>query len=87
MRLATVGAGDAEAGELRAAEWQEIDLDAAIWTIEVRRMKAPTHIKQANLSKHIVPLSRQAVAILRELHQLTGRFQYVFPSAKGQAAA
>lgn len=70
-------------GELRAAEWQEIDLDAAIWTIEVRRMKAPTHIKQANLSKHIVPLSRQAVAILRELHQLTGRFQYVFPSAKG----
>jgi integrase len=70
-------------GELRAAEWQEIDLEAATWTIEVRRMKAPTHIKQANQLKHIIPLSAQAVAILQELHPLTGRFQYVFPSARG----
>lgn len=70
-------------GELRAAEWQEIDFEAATWTIEVRRMKAPTHIKQANQTKHVVPLSRQALAILRELHPLTGRFQYVFPSARG----
>ena len=69
--------------ELRAAEWSEIDLDAATWTIEIRRMKAPTHVKQANQSTHIVPLSRQAVAILRELHPLTGRFKYVFPSARG----
>lgn len=70
-------------GELRAAEWQEIDLEAATWTIEVRRMKAPTHIKQANQYKHVIPLSRQAVAILRELHPMTGRFKYVFPSARG----
>lgn len=70
-------------GELRAAEWQEIDFEAATWTIEVRRMKAPTHIKEANQTKHVVPLSRQALAILRELHPLTGRFQYVFPSARG----
>lgn len=70
-------------GELRAAEWQEIDLEAATWTIEVRRMKAPTHIKQANQSKHVIPLSMQAVAILRELQPLTGRFKYVFPSARG----
>jgi len=70
-------------GELRAAEWQEIDLEAATWTIEVRRMKAPTHIKRANQTAHIIPLSRQAVAVLRELYPLTGRFKYVFPSARG----
>lgn len=70
-------------GELRGAEWQEIDLDSATWTIPIKRMKAPTHIKQANQSVHIVPLSRQAVAILRELKPLTGRFSFVFPSARG----
>ena len=70
-------------GELRAAEWDEINLEQAVWTIEVRRMKAPTHIKQANQSKHLIPLSRQAVAILQELKPLTGRFKYVFPSARG----
>jgi integrase len=70
-------------GELRAAEWAEIDLDAATWTIEVRRMKAPTHAKQANQTVHIIPLPHQAVAILRELYPFTGRFKYVFPSARG----
>lgn len=52
-------------GELRGAEWQEIDLDNATWTIPVKRMKAPTHTKQANQSVHVVPLSKQAVAIKR----------------------
>ena len=70
-------------GELRAAEWSEIDLEAATWTIEVRRMKAPTHIKRANQTAHIIPLCRQAVEVLRELYPLTGRFKYVFPSARG----
>ena len=70
-------------GELRAAEWSEIDIDGAMWTIPVKRMKAPTHIKRANLSEHYVPLSRQAVNILKELKPLTGRFKYVFPSARG----
>ncbi|HPE60101.1 MAG TPA: integrase arm-type DNA-binding domain-containing protein [Thiolinea sp.] len=70
-------------GELRAAEWTEIDLDTATWTIPIKRMKAPTHIKQANQSVHIVPLSRQAVAILEELQPFTGHFRYVFPSARG----
>lgn len=46
-------------------------------------MKAPTHIKQANQSVHTVPLSRQAIEILQELKPLTGRFPYVFPSARG----
>lgn len=70
-------------GELRAAEWAEIDLDQATWTIPIKRMKAPTHIKQANQSVHIVPLSRQAVALLKELYSYTGQFKYVFPGARG----
>ena len=61
-------------GELRMAEWQEIDLDEAEWTISAGRMK----MRQA----HLVPLSSQAVAILRELHPLTGHGRYVFPSAR-----
>ena len=70
-------------GELRHAEWAEIDFETATWTIEIRRMKARAHIKRANQTVHIVPLSQQAVHILQELHPLTGRFQYIFPSARG----
>ena len=62
-------------GELRSAEWSEIDLDAATWCIPAHKMK----MRQA----HIVPLSTQALAILRDLHPLTGRGQYVFPSPRG----
>jgi integrase len=61
-------------GELRQAEWAEIDLDAATWEIPADRMK----MKQA----HVVPLSSQAVEILRQLHALTGGRRYVFPSAR-----
>lgn len=57
-------------GELRQAEWAEIDLDAALWSIPAARMK----MRQA----HLVPLSLQSVQLLRELHPLTGRGQYVF---------
>jgi integrase len=59
-------------GELRLAEWPEIDLEAAEWSVPAERMK----MKVA----HLVPLSIQAVAILRELQALTGRSRYVFPS-------
>lgn len=59
-------------GELRAAEWAEIDLDAAEWNIPAERMKMRT--------AHLVPLSRQAVDILRELYPLTGGGKYVFSS-------
>lgn len=61
-------------GELRNAEWSEIDLDKAEWSIPAAKMKMR--------EPHLVPLSTQAVAILRELHALTGRGQYVFPSAR-----
>jgi len=61
-------------GELRTAEWSEFDLDEATWDIPAEKMK----MKQP----HVVPLSDQAVAILRELHLITGRGQYVFPSIR-----
>lgn len=61
-------------GELRNAEWTEIDLDRAEWNIPAAKMKMR--------EPHLVPLSTQAVAILTELHALTGRGQYVFPSAR-----
>ena len=59
-------------GELRRAEWADIDLDAAEWRYTVTKTDTP----------HIVPLSTQAVAILRELHGLTGGGQYVFPGGR-----
>ncbi|MDR2240833.1 MAG: integrase arm-type DNA-binding domain-containing protein, partial [Zoogloeaceae bacterium] len=62
-------------GELRHAEWSEIDLDKAEWNIPAGKMKMRV--------AHLVPLSRQAVAILRELHPMTGQGRYVFPSERG----
>ena len=69
--------------ELRSAEWSELDFTTQTWTIPIKRMKALKMIKEANQSVHIVPLSRQAIEILQELKPLTGRFPYVFPSARG----
>jgi integrase len=64
-------------GELRQAEWVEIDFETAEWNIPAERMK----MKQA----HIVPLSQQALDILRELQALTGASRYVFPSGRSFA--
>lgn len=61
-------------GELRGAEWREIDLDAAEWRIPAERMKMR--------APHVVPLSAQAVAILCELQPLTGAGRFVFPSVR-----
>ncbi|BDV44110.1 integrase [Geotalea uraniireducens] len=66
-------------GELRHAEWAEFDLDAAEWNIPVERLKLKKKEKiDRKGEKHLVPLSRQAVEILRELHTLTGSRRYVF---------
>jgi integrase len=70
-------------GELRAAEWAEFDLDAAVWEIPGERMKR-TKKGKASGGAHIVPLSEQAVAILRELHALTGHGRFLFPSVRTQ---
>lgn len=63
-------------GELRSAEWAEIDLEAALWSIPAEKMK----MRQP----HLVPLSSQAVAILTDLKLLTGNGRYLFPSARGK---
>ncbi len=60
--------------ELRKAEWCEFNLDKAEWRIPATRMKMK--------ALHIVPLSTQAVAILRELHSIAGAGKYVFPSPR-----
>jgi integrase len=64
-------------GELRCAEWPEIDLDAAMWTVPAVRMKRLLREKMLG-PPHLVPLPRQAVAILRELHAVTGHAKMVF---------
>jgi integrase len=64
-------------GELRGAEWQEIDLENSEWRVPAERMKMR--------EQHIVPLPQQAVAILKELHGLTGGGRYVFPAIGPQA--
>ena len=61
-------------GELRAAEWAEINLDGAEWRIAAHRTKMRR--------PHLVPLAKQTVAILREVEPLTGRGRYVFPSPR-----
>jgi integrase len=58
--------------ELRAARWDEVDLEAAEWRIPAERMKMR--------APHIVPLSRQAVEIFAALRSIAGRSDYVFPS-------
>jgi integrase len=58
-------------GELRRAEWSEVNLDAAEWRIPAAKMKGRV--------LYIVPLPTQAVSILRELHALTGTNIWVFP--------
>ena len=64
-------------GELRAAEWAEFDLNAAIWTIPAARMKRSVDGKR-NGEPHQVPLATQAVEILRKLHPLTGHGTLLF---------
>jgi integrase len=66
-------------GELRQAQWAEFDFDKSEWRIPATRMKARV--------QHIVPLSTQAVAILRELQPLTGRFPFAFPSVRSRYRA
>lgn len=61
-------------GELRTAEWAEMDLDAAEWRIPGSKMKMK--------NDHIVPLSTQAVALLRSVHPISGHGRYVFPSLR-----
>lgn len=64
----------ARPGELRHAEWTEFDLEKAEWRIPADKMKMP--------SVHIVPLSKQAIAVIEALKPLTGTGKYLFPSIR-----
>ena len=59
-------------GELRAAKWADIDFDQAEWRFVTSKTK----------TKHLVPLARQAIEILKDLHPLTGHGEYVFPNVR-----
>ncbi len=61
-------------GELRGAEWSEIDLEKKQWKIPAEKMKMKR--------PHIIPLSEQAVAILQNIQLITGKWKYVFPSLR-----
>lgn len=63
-------------GELRHAEWSEFDFDGALWTIPAGKTK--------KRKDHLVPLSRQSIAILKDLHAVTGPGGYVFPSIRSR---
>jgi integrase len=61
-------------GEIRGAEWAEIDMAAALWTIPPERMKGKR--------EHLVPLSRQALEVLQSAHPISGHGRFVFPSVR-----
>jgi integrase len=64
-------------GELRQAEWTEVDIDGTEWRIPAPRMKMRR--------PHIVPLSRQAIMTLKTVRDLTGDGHYVFPQARDRS--
>lgn len=66
--------------ELRGARWCEIDLEKAEWVVPGERDRARGLLGMKMKEAHIVPLSRQAVAIFRELHELDGQGELVFPN-------
>ena len=66
----------ARPGEIRAAEWSEFDLDAALWSIPAHKMKMRR--------SHRIPLTPRSVQLLRDLHEITGNGRFVFPSARSR---
>ena len=63
--------------------WAEIDLDSGTWRIPPARMKGVLE-RKANGDAHLIPLSVQAIAVLRDLHPLTGQSSKVFPGERGE---
>ncbi|MDL2267515.1 tyrosine-type recombinase/integrase [Desulfovibrio sp. OttesenSCG-928-G15] len=63
-------------GEIRHAEWEEIDFKNSLWTVPAEKMKGRI--------EHKVPLSRQALTVLKDIYPLTGKGRYVFPSPRGR---
>lgn len=74
-------------GELTAAKWAHFDLDGAKWSVPFEQLKQRTQRTNSDSERadepHEVPLSRQALALLRDLHKLTGGGEYLFPGRQG----
>lgn len=68
-------------GNLRTMRWVDLDLEKAVWSIPSEDMKR-TKSQKINGQNHVVPLPRQVVAILKDVHQITGRSPYVFPGMR-----
>lgn len=68
-------------GNVRMMEWAELDLDKALWTIPSAKMKRTREQKETG-EPMVVPMPKQAVALLRSLQPLTGHRQYVFPGER-----
>jgi integrase len=74
-------------GTVTQAEWTEFDLDGALWTIPFKKLKQRKFregIKELKGKPHFVPLSRQAVALLRSLKRQTGNSHYIFPGRESR---
>jgi integrase len=63
-------------GEIRGGRWEEIDWDNTQWLVPAERMKG----KKNKRREHLVPLSKQALSILKGLHEITGRGKFMFPA-------
>ena len=72
------------AGELRCAQWPEFDLDAGVWTVPAERDRSRGLTGMKMRETHVVPLSRQAVAVLRELQDHSPGHDLLFPNRNGQ---
>ncbi|MDQ6967456.1 MAG: tyrosine-type recombinase/integrase [Mariprofundaceae bacterium] len=75
----------ARTGEFRTAEWIEFDLDAELWTIPAAHRKLKKKLKENPENVQLVPLSRQSIALLKELHAVTGAGRLAFPSIRGDS--
>jgi len=75
----------ARSGEFRFSQWSEFNFETAMWTIPAAHRKLPMDEKEDPANVHLVPLSRQAIEILKDLKQLTGNAQYVFPSQRSDS--
>lgn len=72
-------------GNLRGMRWADLDLDKALWAIPSEDMKRKK-LQKLNGAAHLVPLPRQVVAALKELHPLTGGREHVFPGMRDPKA-
>lgn len=72
-------------GNLRTMRWRDLDLEEGLWAIPSEDMKR-TKAQKLNGQPHVCPIPRQAVALLKDLHQLTGGGEYVFPGLRDRKA-